>query len=115
MIHNNFQNFPNEQVKAYGSENTSMRWFRKPQESSHFMLRRFEIGPNGHIGVHKHPEEHQIYILNGPILLIDEYGDSTQVEKDEFIYCPSEEPHGYRNPNDFPVAFLCGIPKLNKE
>lgn len=115
MNHQKYLNYPHDYVSAFGSTNTQMCWFRKPPESSHFMLRRFEIGPKGHIGNHSHPEEHQIYILNGPIELIDQFGDVTRVEKDEFVYCPPQEIHGYRNPNDYPVAFICGIPKLNKD
>jgi quercetin dioxygenase-like cupin family protein len=112
--HKKYDQFIQEPVNAFGSINTQMCWFRKPDESSHFMLRRFEIGPKGFIGNHSHPEEHQIYILKGPIELIDQFGDVTLVEKDEFVYCNPQEVHGYRNPNDYAVSFICGIPKLIK-
>jgi len=103
---------PSSAVTAFGSEHTSIQWFRTPEESTHFMLRRFEIGPHGHIGIHQHPEEHQMFILVGPIHLLDEHGTETLVESNQFVYMPPNEPHGYRNRSDHTVSFLCGIPKL---
>jgi quercetin dioxygenase-like cupin family protein len=79
------------------------------------MLRRFDIGPFGFIGVHAHPEEHQMYILNGPIHLVDKDNKEYPVQQDTFVYMPPNEAHGYRNPNDYTVSFLCGIPKLEKK
>ena len=87
----------------------------KPEEATHFMLRRFEIQPGGFIGVHSHPEEHQIFVIKGPIILIDGDENETQVNSEEFIYEPPFELHGYKNPNKFSVSFICGIPKLEKE
>jgi quercetin dioxygenase-like cupin family protein len=105
---------PKENVTNFGSQKTTIQWFRKPEESTHFMLRRFEIDPGGHIGTHAHPEEHQIFIVKGPILLIDKENNEIKVQSDEFVYVPSNESHGYRNPNPFPVVFLCGISKISK-
>jgi quercetin dioxygenase-like cupin family protein len=115
MEHQPQKLFPKENVTNFGSQKTTIQWFRKPEESTHFMLRRFEIAPNGFIGVHSHPEEHQIFVLKGPLLLIDDQGNETQVETEEFIYEPPNEPHGYKNPNKFTVSFLCGIPKLSQD
>lgn len=113
MLHQSADKFPRIGVTNFGSTNTTMQWFRQPAESTHFMLRKFEIQAQGHIGLHSHPEEHQIYILKGPILLVDSENHETEVQTDEFVYCPPHEVHGYRNPNSFTVSFLCGIPKLN--
>ncbi len=70
--------------------------------------------PYGQIGVHNHPEEHQMYIMKGPIILIDGDGAETTVKSDDFVYMPPNELHGYKNTNNFTVSFLCGIPKLSK-
>ena len=68
-----------ENVTNFGSQKTTIQWFRKPEEATHFMLRRFEIQPGGFIGVHSHPEEHQIFVIKGPIILIDGDENETQV------------------------------------
>lgn len=112
MLVKTLSDVPQENVTAFGSTGTKIQWFRKPEESTHFMLRRFEIEPKGQIGIHGHPEEHQMFILKGPIALLNKDGIETIVKTDQFVYMPPEELHGYRNPNNYPVSFLCGIPKL---
>jgi quercetin dioxygenase-like cupin family protein len=112
MKHTSFQNIPKEEVTAFNSKGTTIQWWMKPTEAENFMLRRFEIAAGGEIGMHSHPEEHQIYILKGPITLIDPEKKEITVNSDEFVYVPPHEEHGYKNPNIFPVAFICGIPKL---
>ncbi|MCF2141862.1 MAG: cupin domain-containing protein [Candidatus Lokiarchaeota archaeon] len=115
MIIKPLNDVPKEPVTVYGSTKTTIQWFRKPSESTHFMLRRFEIGPHGQIGIHSHPEEHQMFILKGPIELLNEKGEKTVVESNQFVYMPPNEPHGYNNPNEYTVELLCGIPKLNSD
>ncbi len=112
MKHASINEIAKEEVKAYGSKGTTIQWWTRPDSAKHFMLRRFEIAPEGEIGVHGHPEEHQIYILKGPILLIDKEGKEVSVQSDEFVYVDPHEMHGYKNPNDFSVSFICAIPKL---
>ena len=114
MKHQPQKNVKAEVVSAFGSEKTTIQWWRRPENSSHFMMRRFEIGSNGKIGIHGHPEEHQMYVLKGPIILLDKEGKKTQVETDEFVYMPPDEMHGYFNPNEYTVSFICCIPKLSK-
>ena len=114
MEHHPQMHFPKENVSSFGSQKTTIQWFRRAEEATHFMLRRFELDANGFIGLHQHPEEHQMYVLKGPIILLDKENHETKVESDEFCYMPPNEIHGYRNPNKFPVSFLCGIPKLKK-
>ena len=115
MIHLNYKDIDAVEVNKFGSTETSIRWFTKKDDSEFFMMRRFEIGPGGHIGVHKHDEEHQMFVLKGPIVLIDEEGQETTVESEEFVYMPSNEPHGYKNPNEYSVSFICCIPNLENE
>ena len=59
IIH--MEHHPQTQVERkchqFRSQKTTIQWFRKPEEATHFMLRRFEIQPGGFIGVHSHPEE----------------------------------------------------------
>jgi quercetin dioxygenase-like cupin family protein len=112
MKHASASELKKEEVKAYGSKDTTIQWWTRPETSKYFMLRRFEIGSGGEIGVHGHPEEHQIYILKGPIILIDKDGKEISVQSDEFVYVDPHELHGYKNPNNYAVSFICGIPKL---
>ncbi len=102
---------PKQKVTAFDSEKTTVQWLRTKEESEQFMLRRFEMLPYGKIGLHKHPEEHQIFIVEGPLFLVDEAGTLTEVNAGDFVYVPPEELHGYVT-KEKRGAFVCGIPKL---
>ncbi|MFX0099950.1 MAG: cupin domain-containing protein [Candidatus Hodarchaeota archaeon] len=112
MRHGNYEETRAENVEAYDSKGTTIRTFITKDEAPHFMMRRFEIAPGGVIGLHGHPEEHEIYILQGEVILTDEKGNRERIKKDEFVFVPPNEKHGYINEGDETVAFICVIPKL---
>ena len=104
-----------EEVSAYGSIGTSIQWlWGKEDGVPHFALRRFKIAPNGKIGLHNHPEEHEIFILEGEGVVFNESGYEIQVMSEDVLYVPAEEPHGYRNTSETDLIFLCIIPILPK-
>ncbi len=103
---------PTENVTSYNSTGTTIQWFVKAGDVPHFMMRRFTIKPGGQIGVHTHPEEHEIYILAGEVVLIGASGAETVGKAGDFVYVPPQEPHGYANKGKKDVQFLCVIPKL---
>lgn len=113
MIKKHFTEVPEEVVTKANSTKTTIRWLiTKEEGSARYATRRFEIQPGGQIGVHTHPEEHHIYILEGECLLIDENGNQFKACSGDVIYIPQNEPHGYKNENSQKVAFLCVIPYL---
>ena len=112
MRHNHYEETKAETVDAYGSKGTTIRTFISRDEAPHFMMRRFEIAPGGSIGLHGHPEEHEIYILQGEVILTDGAGNRVRAGKDEFVFVPANEMHGYINEGNETVAFICVIPKL---
>ena len=111
MKHFDYDSVTPEQVSDYDSKGTTIRRFIKPDEAPHFIMRRFELEPGGKIGVHSHDAEHEIYVLKGELNLIDESGNKSRVKKDEFIYVPPNEPHGYSNESYDVAAFICVVPK----
>ncbi len=103
---------PSENVTSYNSTGTTIQWFVHAADVPHFMMRRFTIKPGGQIGVHTHPEDHEIYVLVGDIVLIGVNNAETIARKGDFVYVPPNEPHGYVNRGKKEVQFLCVIPKL---
>ncbi len=103
---------PAENVTTYNSTGTTIQWFVKAGDVPRFMMRRFTIKSGGKIGVHIHPEEHEIYVLTGEVVLIGVDGAETVARAGDFIYMPPNEPHGYANRTKKDVQFLCVIPKL---
>lgn len=111
MKHFNYHAINESEVSDFGSTNTSIRVFISEEEAPNFIMRRFEIGPGGNIGVHAHPWEHEIYMLAGELVLTNDKGTEEKVEKDEFIFIPANEPHGYLNESDKIASFICLVPK----
>jgi quercetin dioxygenase-like cupin family protein len=111
MKHFHFTEIDEKKVEAFGSTETTIRVFISEDEAPNFIMRRFEIKPRGQIGVHSHDWEHEIFILNGEVVLINENGVRDEVSEGEFVFIPPNEPHGYINEGNETAAFICMIPK----
>lgn len=98
-------------VTDYGSTKTTIQVLINPETAPNFIMRRFEIGPGGNIGIHDHGNEHEIFVIEGEMDLLDKNGKKTHVTKDQFIFMPGDEPHGYENKSESKVVFLCVVPK----
>lgn len=115
MLIRKIDDIEKQAVTNYGSTGTSIQWLiSKEQGAPRFAMRLFTVKPGGKIGVHHHPEEHEIFILQGECDLIAEDGSKTKVSANEAIYMPPEEPHGYENNGKEPLKFICVIPLLAK-
>ncbi|HUT82945.1 MAG TPA: cupin domain-containing protein [Candidatus Bathyarchaeia archaeon] len=104
-----------QDVTSYGSTKTKIQWLiSKEQGAPRFAMRLFTLEPGAIIGIHGHPEEHEIYIHQGECDLITEDGTRTRVEATDAIYVPPEEKHGYENIGSEVLQFICVIPLLKK-
>lgn len=102
-----------QNVTDYGSTETTIRWLitKEKDGAPNFALRRFEVQPGGEIGMHNHPQEHEIYILSGEIEVITEK-EKILAKQDDVLYVAPDEVHGYKNRGDKTVNFLCVVPYL---
>ena len=102
------------EVTDYGSTETTIRWLisREKEGAPRFALRRFELKPGGQIGIHAHPQEHEIYVLGGKGEVFTHY-EKHEVKQDDVLYVPPDEPHGYKNTGKENLVFLCVIPYLD--
>ena len=114
MIKKRYTEVKEQQVIDYGSQKTTIRWLitRENEGAPHFAMRRFEIQPGGLIGIHHHPQEHEIYFLYGEGEVYNGK-ETVKVQKDDVIYVPPNEPHGYKNTGTEPLVFICVIPYLD--
>lgn len=102
-------------VELAGAQKVTMRWLVGKQTGAKtYAMRLFEIAPGGIIPLHDHPEEHEIFVLKGEAKLM---GDIEGVaKKDDVVYVPSNEPHGYDNTEGTEVfRFICVIPLLSND
>lgn len=111
MNHFHFSSIEGKEITDHDSKQATIRRFMTKKEAPNFIMRRFDIGPGGRIGIHSHPHEHEIYILSGELVLLHENNLETFVNQDEFVFIPAEEPHGYENRAKVPASFICVIPK----
>lgn len=111
----NYEQRESKAVELAGSEKVTMRWLIGKQTGARtYAMRFFEIAPGGIVPLHQHPEEHEIFVLNGEAKVL---GDIQRVaKKDDVVYVPSNEPHGYDNTEGSETfRFICVIPLLDKD
>ena len=102
-----------EEVTLAGSTGVHVRWLIREEDGAlRYAMRRFEIKPGGHIGLHSHPEEHEIYVLSGRGEISESTGLKIVVAQGDVLYVPPQEEHGYRNLSNDSFVFLCIIPLL---
>ena len=111
MIKKNISDVNSEVVTKANSKETTIQWLiTKVDGAQNYTMRRFEIQPGGEIGLHNHPEEHEIYILEGKGQVFEEDGKITEITIGDILYVPPNEPHGYKKTGNQPLSFICVIP-----
>jgi len=64
MIKKNYLDVPGEEVNMADSKGATIRWLITEKDGVlTYTMRRFDIKKGGKIGLHDHPEEHEIYVL----------------------------------------------------
>ncbi len=78
--------------------------------ASNFIMRVIEVERGGHTPFHKHPYEHENYIIKGSGMVVTEK-EETPVFTGDVIYIEPNERHCYKNVGTEPLEFICVIPK----
>jgi len=74
-----------------------------------FCMRVFDVKPGASTPYHKHPWEHEVYVLSGQGVAVSEQGE-TQITKDNVVFVPSNELHCFTNKGSEVLQFICVIP-----
>jgi len=115
MLKKNYLDVPEEEVTMADSLGVRIRWLITEKDgATRYSMRRFEIKSGGQIGLHNHPEEHEIYVLSGKARIFNETGFETVAGPGDVLFVPSHEKHGYENVGEEPFTFLCVIPIMAK-
>ncbi|HEX9746462.1 MAG TPA: cupin domain-containing protein [bacterium] len=102
-----------EQVPQYKAESTgtSMRvLIDKDRGADNFAMRVISVEPGGHIGLHNHPWEHEIYVINGKGEVRTD-SEAKEMQTGNFLFIPGDELHSFYNTGDDTLEFICCIPK----
>ena len=101
---------PVRTINAEGARDCSARIIFGPRDHAPtFALREFTLAPQGHTPYHQHSWEHEVVLLDHPLTLVSDTGDTTLLPG-QAVLVPPGEMHRFRNDNPHPVRFLCLVP-----
>lgn len=97
-------------VAMEGARDCTVRWLiGQPDGAPNFAMRRFDIAPGGHTPRHRHPYEHEVFVLAGTGVVYDS-GVDHPLNAGDVIYVAPNEVHQFRNPGPNVLKFLCLVP-----
>jgi quercetin dioxygenase-like cupin family protein len=97
-------------VEMEGAKGCSVRWLVGPDQGApNFAMRQFEVAAGGHTPRHRHPYEHEVFVLEGTGEVWE--GDVAHpLRSGDVIYVRPDEVHQFRNTGNVPLKFLCLVP-----
>ncbi|MCK4719718.1 cupin domain-containing protein [bacterium] len=95
----------------YGSTNTTMRWLLSREDGAgNFAMRVVRIEKDGFVGMHRHPYEHEIFILSGIGIAKEATGQEEEINPGDFFFIEPDVEHSFINTGDEPLELICCIP-----
>jgi quercetin dioxygenase-like cupin family protein len=97
-------------VEMEGAAGCTVRWLvGAPDGAPNFAMRQFTVEPGGHTPRHRHPYEHEVYVLEGAGTVRE--GDRDHpIAPGDVVYVAPDEVHQFRNTGPSPLKFLCLVP-----
>ncbi len=74
-----------------------------------FGMRLFDVEPGSATPHHKHPWEHEVFIVSGSGQLLTDDGPKPFAEG-QAVFVPPDAMHQFQNTGTLPLKFLCMIP-----
>ena len=101
---------PENPVEMEGARDCTVRWLISERDGApNFAMRHFELAPGGHTPRHRHPYEHEIFVLEGEGVAME--GDQPRPMKaGDVLLVGPDEVHQFRNTGNQPLRMLCLIP-----
>ena len=103
-------NITKKSVEMEGAKDVDIRWLiSKEDGAENFAMRMFEFQPGGHTPLHTHPHEHEVFVLEGEGVVLE---DDLQhpLRPGTVVFVPPKQPHQFRNTGAGPLKFLCLVP-----
>ena len=103
-------NISKSPVSDEGAKDVAIRWLISKEDGApNFAMRMFELEPGGHTPLHTHPQEHEVFILEGEGTLVFE-GKEHPFGAEYVIFVPPNREHRFKNTGDSFLRMLCIIP-----
>jgi quercetin dioxygenase-like cupin family protein len=81
----------------------------QPDGAPSFTMRHFEVAPGGHTPRHAHAHEHEVFVLEGTGVVVEDQAEHP-LRSGHVVYVPPNQTHQFRNTGTVPLQFLCLIP-----
>jgi len=103
-------NISKSPVDIEGAEDVSIRWLiSKDDGAENFAMRMFELQPGGHTPLHTHPQEHEVFVLEGEGTFVFE-GQNHPFGAEYVVFVPPNKEHRFMNTGETVLRMLCIIP-----
>jgi quercetin dioxygenase-like cupin family protein len=103
-------NTPKKPVNVEGAKGVEIRvLISRDDGAPTFAMRMFEVQPGGHTPLHRHPHEHEVFVLEGAGTFIHE-GQNYPIACDDVVFVPGNDEHSFRNTGASLLRFLCLVP-----
>lgn len=97
-------------VMAEGLQGVTMQvLIGRDEGADNFVMRRFTLEPGAHTPHHDHDWEHEVLILDGEAVLVDEGGD-IPMKPGDTVLVPQGVRHQFRNTGSGILRFICLVP-----
>jgi len=97
-------------VEMDGARGCTVRWLiGAPDGAPNFAMRQFEVAAGGHTPRHRHPYEHEVFVLEGTGIVVEGEVEHP-LRAGDFVYVAPDEVHQFRNSGTGVLRFLCLVP-----
>ena len=111
MICKHISELPETKIDWKGFMGMTARFaLTKDDGCPRYAMRLMEFEAGGHTSLHAHPEEHEIYFLEGEPAIVDGNGKETRLHVGDFVYMLPNEPHQIKNVGNARMRMICTIP-----
>ena len=107
---NHYEEVDSQTVEMEGAVGCQVRWLvGEPDGAPTFAMRQFEVASGGHTPKHSHPYEHEVFVLEGDGVVLEDDVEHP-LKTGDVIFVKPDEVHQFRNTGDRPMKFLCMVP-----
>ena len=103
-------NVTKKPVEVDGADGVEIRWLISKEDGApNFAMRMFEIQPGGHTPYHQHPHEHEVFVVAGHGVVVDE-GKERPIGPEDVVFVPGGTTHNFKSTGGSVLRILCLIP-----
>lgn len=105
-----YESVTQQPVAMEGSHGCRVRWLLGERDGTpNFAMRQFEVAPGGYTPRHSHPYEHEVFVLEGEGVVL-ENSKPHALKAGDVVLVKPDEIHQFRNTGQHPLKFLCLVP-----